>query len=72
MATSGKYTFLTDDSGIGNPHMKPDIQGYVVEPLNLLLVREIRDFVPAHYPKLASAAFSGERRENERPAPPNR
>ena len=69
-ATGGKYAFLTDDSGIGNPHMKPDIQGYKVEPLNRLLVREIRDFVSAHYPQLAPVAAGDEHREGEQPIRP--
>jgi hypothetical protein len=67
VATGGKYTFLTDDSGVGNPHMKPDIQGYKVEPLNRLLVREIRDFVSAHYPQLARLAAGEGRREDGQP-----
>jgi len=43
--TGGKYVFLTDDSGVGNPHEIPDITGYQVEKLNDLMVREIRSFV---------------------------
>ena len=40
--------FLTDDSGVGNPHEEPDITGYKVEKLNDLMVREIRSYVAAH------------------------
>jgi hypothetical protein len=54
-STGGKYIFLTDDSGIGNPHLKPDIQGYEVEPLNRLLVREIRAFAAGYYPQFEQA-----------------
>ena len=46
--TGGKYVFLTDDSGVGNPHEEPDIAGYEVEKLNDLMVREIRSYVAAH------------------------
>jgi hypothetical protein len=70
VATGGKYTFLTDDSGIGNPHMKPDIQGYKVEPLNRLLVREIHDFVSAHYPQLVRVAAGEGHRESGQPDRP--
>ena len=43
--TGGKYVFLTDDSGVGEPHEEPDISGYTVEKLNDLMVREIRSYV---------------------------
>jgi hypothetical protein len=39
LATNGTYTFLTDDSGIGNPHIEPTTDLYEVEKLNDLLVR---------------------------------
>lgn len=51
VATGGHYLFLTDDSGVGNPHLTPD-QPYGVERLNDLIVREIRAFVAARYPEL--------------------
>ena len=41
IATGGTYTFLTDHSGIGNPHLEPTIGEYQVELLNDLLVRVI-------------------------------
>ncbi len=37
--TQGRYLFLTDDSGIGNPHAEPRIACYVVTSLSDLLVR---------------------------------
>jgi hypothetical protein len=43
IATGGTYTFLTDDSGIGNSHLKPTIGKYDVELLNDLLVRVISE-----------------------------
>lgn len=51
VATGGRYLFLTDDSGVGNPHLTPE-QPYGVERLNDLMVREIRAFVAARYPEL--------------------
>jgi hypothetical protein len=39
--SGGTYTFLTDDSGIGNSHMKPSIGKHEVEYLDDLMVRLI-------------------------------
>ncbi|MEZ0611490.1 carboxypeptidase-like regulatory domain-containing protein [Fibrella sp. WM1] len=44
LGTNGTYVFLTDDSGIGNPHIKPTTDQYTVEKLNALLVRLITKF----------------------------
>ena len=45
LLTGGTYTFLTDDSGIGNSHFDPTISGqFTVELLNSMLVRLIREF----------------------------
>ena len=44
IATGGTYTFLTDDSGIGNSHLEPTIGSYEVEKLNDMLVRIISDY----------------------------
>ncbi|MCU7614039.1 VWA domain-containing protein [Chryseobacterium sp. GMJ5] len=41
LLTNGTYTFLTNDSGIGNDHIKPTIDSYEVEKLNNLLLRLI-------------------------------
>lgn len=41
LLTNGTYTFLTNDSGIGNDHIKPTIDSYEVERLNALLLRLI-------------------------------
>jgi hypothetical protein len=43
--TNGTYTFLTDDSGIGNPHIKPTTDKYEVETLNALLKRLIYQYI---------------------------
>lgn len=39
MTTNGTYVFLTDDSGVGDPHLVPTVGPYQVEFLNDLLVR---------------------------------
>lgn len=41
LLTNGTYTFLTNDSGIGNNHIKPTTDSYEVEKLNDLLLRLI-------------------------------
>lgn len=48
LLTNGTYTFLTNDSGIGNNHIKPTASEYEVEKLNALLLRLIlqRSTVP--------------------------
>ena len=55
VVTGGKYLFLTDDSGVGNPHLTPD-QPFDVYRLNDLMVREIRAFVAGYYPELRGLA----------------
>lgn len=44
LATNGTSFFLTDDSGIGNPHLKPNTDSLKVEHLNDMLVRTIVEF----------------------------
>ena len=44
LLTGGTYTFLTDDSGIGNSHLEPTVGQYTVEFLNSMLVRLICEF----------------------------
>jgi hypothetical protein len=41
LGTNGTYLFLTDDSGIGNPHIKPTTDEFKVELLNVLMQRTI-------------------------------
>ncbi len=41
LLTMGQYLFLTDHSGIGNPHAKPHTSQYLVEHLDQLMVRMI-------------------------------
>ncbi|MBR4432499.1 MAG: T9SS type A sorting domain-containing protein, partial [Paludibacteraceae bacterium] len=44
LVTNGTSFFLTDDSGIGNPHLKPTTDSLKVEHLNDMLVRTIVEF----------------------------
>jgi hypothetical protein len=44
LSTNGTYVFLTDDSGIGNIHLKPTVGSYQVEYLNQLLNRLINKY----------------------------
>ena len=44
IATNGTYVFITDDSGIGNPHLDPVVSDYEVEKLNDLLERLISNY----------------------------
>ncbi len=41
LLTGGQFLFLTDDSGIGDPHAEPRIPFYQVEHLNYLMARMI-------------------------------
>lgn len=45
LATNGNYVFLTDNSGIGNPHLAPSTDKYDVETLNNLIVRLIQQYI---------------------------
>ena len=47
LCTNGTYVFLTDHSGIGNPHIEPTTDSYDVEKLNDLLVRLFGQFTAA-------------------------
>ena len=49
LLTNGTYTFLTDDSGIGNPHIKPTTDKFDVETLSQLLVRLVYQY--SYYPE---------------------
>jgi hypothetical protein len=44
LGTNGTYTFLTDHSGIGAPHIEPSTDHYDVESLNNLLVRVLKSY----------------------------
>lgn len=45
LATNGTYAFLTNHSGIGNPHTAPSTDSYKVETLNDLLLRLINQYL---------------------------
>ncbi|MFD1875645.1 carboxypeptidase-like regulatory domain-containing protein [Hymenobacter bucti] len=44
LATNGTYVFLTDESGVGNAHLKPTTDKFDVELLNTLLVKLIAKY----------------------------
>jgi hypothetical protein len=64
LATNGSYVFLTDDSGVGNPHIKPTTDEFKVELLNELLQRVIGEmiYVPScnEMPKLIPTVDSAD------------
>ena len=41
LGTNGTYTFLTDDSGVGDAHTAPSTDHFELEKLNALLIRLI-------------------------------
>ena len=43
--TGGRYLFLTDDSGVGNPHAEPSVDCYVVTRLDSLVERVLNELV---------------------------
>ena len=45
LATNGSYVFLTDDSGVGDAHIKPTTDNFKVELLNDLLQRVISEMI---------------------------
>ncbi len=45
LATNGIYTFLTDDSGIGDKHMKPTTDEFKVQLLNQLMISLINQMI---------------------------
>jgi hypothetical protein len=44
LGTNGTYTFLTNHSGIGNPHMEPSTDKYDVETMTKLMVRILKSY----------------------------
>ena len=54
LATNGTYAFLTNHSGIGNPHIEPTTDKYSVELLNSLLQRIIDQSVYVNECKIAN------------------
>ncbi len=43
--TQTRYIFLTDDSGVGNPHAEPDVDCYLVTHLDNLIARVLAGIV---------------------------
>ena len=64
LATNGTSFFLTDDSGIGNPHLKPTTDSLKVEHLNDMLVRTIVEF--SYMPDCVKGQWHEEEIENIR------
>ncbi len=48
IATNGTYVFITDHSGIGNPHLDPVVKDFEVEKLNDLLVRLLYNYTKSN------------------------
>jgi hypothetical protein len=44
IVTGGTYVFLTNDSGVGLPHIQATVGDYEVEQLNRLLIRLIKEY----------------------------
>jgi hypothetical protein len=72
LATNGTYLFLTDDSGIGNAHIKPTTDKYDVEKLNDAIVRVVKQYTQmpdCNNPKWATQNKSMEQSDNFVPNP---
>lgn len=71
--TQGKYLFLTDHSGVGNPHAKPHVPDYQVEHLNRLMIRMIaselsgRRLAPEEVVAMEGGALPGSQPVEEEP-----
>lgn len=49
LMTGGTYIFLTNHSGIGNPHIEPSVDDYTVEPLNECMIRVVCEYCGLEY-----------------------
>ena len=43
--TQSRYIFLTDDSGVGNPHAEPDVDCYIVTRLDTMVKRVLSSLI---------------------------
>ncbi len=66
--TRGQYLFLTDHSGVGNPHAKPTASKYEVEPLDQLMIRMIASELSGK-PVLAKEVIATEESDGSEPEP---
>jgi len=64
LAANGTYTFLTDDSGIGDSHIKPTTDKWEVEHLNELMIRLINQYL--YVPTLKNEAIAQDSTINEK------
>ena len=53
--TQSRYIFLTDDSGIGNPHAEPDVDCYVVTRLDTMVKRVLSSLITGERSEPAEA-----------------
>ncbi len=44
MSTGGTYVFITDDSGVGSPHLEPTVGRHEIELLNDLIIKIINRY----------------------------
>lgn len=44
LITGGTFCFITDDSGIGNSHLDPELPNVVIEKLNDMMVRLVKGY----------------------------
>ena len=47
-ATQSRYLFLTDDSGVGNPHAPPEVDCYLVTRLDQAVRRVLDSQISGH------------------------
>jgi hypothetical protein len=72
LATNGTYLFLTDDSGVGNVHIKPSTDKYEVEKLGEAIVRVIKQYTEmpdCNDPRWAEERKAAEPADNFLPNP---
>lgn len=73
LTTNGTYVFLTNHSGIGNPHIAPSTDAYSPEKLNDLMVRLILQYTanancePVQWPKPITPQLPIDTSEQQQP-----
>ena len=72
LLTMGQYLFLTDHSGVGNPHATPEVSRFAVERLDRLMIRMIASELAGKrlVPDEVIAIEQGERYTIAAPIPP--
>ena len=59
--TGGTFVFITDDSGIGNPHHDPNLPNITVEALNSLMVRLVKGYHTGVFPEAIDWRYDTEK-----------